>query len=652
MKLRSASILFIINLFSAVYICAQDWIDLEIEAKSRALERKWELQKVIKAGNKAEYDVGYYGINLLIDTENEKISGSTTIYGKSLTNNLQKVDLDFRNNMSIDSVSGDASSFLHSDDILSIYLQNPLDINEVFKIEIQYNGAPEQGGFMGFDFSYHRNIPVISTLNEPYYAHNWFPCKDMPCDKADSADIIITVPDSLITVSNGGLKEIINNDDGTATYYWAERYPITSYLISLAITNYYYWEDTYVGLDGTEMPVGYWVYPEDTASANRILPITPQMIEFFASIWGEYPFILEKYGQAQFPWGGGMEHQTCTSLGSFSEMLICHELAHQWWGDMVTCANWHHIWLNEGFARYSEALWSEHNYGYENLKDYMNMLNRPDYWNGESVYIQDTTSVNAIFDRIVYDKGAWILHMLRKIVGEDKFWDIFIAYRNTCYMSIATTEDFKNVCEEVTNMDLDWFFNQWVYGISQPHYYISWCRTEISKKVWQIDVSISQIQTTPTLFSMPIDLKIKTEDGDTIFTIWDSLQTQGFTLICNSYPESLILDPDSWVLKTATYSMVDPDLGYIPNDYILFKPHPNPFNSSTYFSFFILHDDFYKISVYDILGREIDIIRSDKMRAGYYQDMEWKPLSVSSGVYIIRLEGRDVWKEQKVLYIK
>ncbi len=652
--MKHKTIILLLLLLNIAFLQAQtiaDWIDLEIKSKQRSLEKRWELSKTLLAtSNRSDYDVGYYGLNLNIDISNEVLSGMVIIRGKSRVANLTHIDLDFYNNMKVLSASGNADSFSHSNNILTLNLKIPINEGEFFEVRIQYEGTPQQGGFMGFSFSNHNGFPVVSTLSEPYLARTWFPCKDLPEDKADSADVAVTIPDTLIAVSNGTLKEVRDNGDGTYTYFWEERYPIANYLISLAISKYTHWEDTYVGLDSTLMPVEYWVY-EYTQSAETNLALTSQMIAYFAELWGEYPFILEKYGQAQFAWGGGMEHQTCTSLGGFGELLICHELAHQWWGDMVTCANWHNIWLNEGFARYSEALWQEHKYGSDGLMEYMRILNRPQYWQPGTIFIVDTSNVNSIFNRIVYDKGAWTLHMLRKVLGEDTFWSVFPAYREAYYMSVVKTEDFQNVCEEVSGSDLNWFFDQWIYGVGQPNYQVLWIREQTVENHWSVKISISQVQTTSTIFSMPLDVFIETNEGDTTFTIWDSLRVQEFNFQCYGKPTDLVIDPDDWVLKNITYSMIDNDLGYIPTDFLLSEPYPNPFNGSTHFKLFLPHDVEGNLSVYDILGRKVDLVESGKFRTGYYKK-EWTPSVVSSGVYIIRFESDEVSMEQKVLYVK
>ncbi|HCL00220.1 MAG TPA: peptidase M1 [Candidatus Marinimicrobia bacterium] len=627
-----------------------DWVDMEIELKQHFLKDRRRMAKEMALSNRSDYDIGYYGLALTIDILNENIYGNTTIRGTSKVNNLQYISLDFVSSMQVDSVGRNCQSFQRSDDNLAVCLSTPIDSGAVFEIQIAYYGHPPEGGFQGFSFDYHNGVPIVSTLSEPYYAHSWFPCKDLPGDKADSADISITVPDTLIAISNGTLESVTYNSDSTATYLWQERYPIAVYLISLAVSNYEKQEYRYTGLDGTQMPVNHWYYPEAKSQTGN-LPLTTAMISFFAGLWGEYPFIKEKYGHAQFSWGGGMEHQTCTSLGGFGELLICHELAHQWWGDMITCANWKNIWLNEGFARYAEALWKEHKDGAEALKKYMNDINRLEIWQISPLYITDTTSVSSIFNRLVYDKGAWVLHMLRHIVGEEIFWDIFPAYRDAFYMDVVTTEDFQDICEIVSGIDLDWFFEQWIYQIGQPEYTVNWSREAVKGNEWRVTLNIDQTQSPQNLFKMPLDIRVEFTEWDTLFTVWDSLFAQQFVMQFDDMPTNIEIDPAGWVLKSVVYSMIDPDLGYIPDSFLLTDPYPNPFNGTTNFRIYLPYNINGAIKVYDVRGRVVDVIEQGYFRLGYYRK-SWQPQNLPSGVYVIRLETDVVNIGGKVVYIK
>lgn len=652
MNIKQYHIFLIIILlsFGAAGQMDPDWVLQEIEMKQAALKKYRELEKPAAVKSQSLYDVGYYSVDLGIDIDNREIHGLTIIRGVAKADELSVIELDLLSSLTVDSVRGDAADFQHSANILSVSLAAPIDSGAVFDIEIAYHGNPVADGLDGFSFEYHDNVPIVSTLSEPYFARGWFPCKDTPSDKADSADIILTVPDSLTAVSNGVLVETTDNQDGTATYHWQERYPITTYLISLAVSNYDLIEQTYTAADGTTMPVMHWYYPE-YKSLTDVLLLTPDMISFFAGLWGEYPFIKEKYGHAQFAWRGAMEHQTCTSLGAYSELMICHELAHQWWGDMVTCANWKEIWLNEGFARYSEALWLEHTIGKNGYHEYMNQLNRPQYWQSGSVYILDTGNVASIFNLLVYDKGAWILHMLRRVVGDSLFWDIFPAYREAFYMDVATTEDFKNICESIYGGDLDWFFNQWVFGTGQPDYKVSWSREKTTDNEWRMTLKIDQTQPKTTgLIRMPIDIKVVFSDRDSLLTVNDTLLSQTFEFSFLEMPENVIVDPDNWILKTIRYSTIDPDLTYLPDEFLLTNPYPNPFNAAVEFSIYLPYDADTRIVVYDINGRQVDEITG--YRSSGYCKLQWRPVNLPSGVYFIRLENSWVKLSRKVVYLK
>lgn len=627
-----------------------DWVNTELETKQQALSHRRALAKEMPVATRSDYDVGYYGLNLRPDIPAGELRGSVTIRGKARIPQLSRINLDLLKNMVVDSVTGDADSMHRSGDLVVLHFSDELDSAETFETVIYYHGVPQKGGFQGFAFDWYEGVPVVSSLSEPYYARSWFPCKDVPKDKADSADIRITVPDTLVAVSNGSLVAEILHADGTKTYHWKETYPIAVYLISVAISDYSCHTDYYYGVAGLTMPVQHWYYPNRKPD-DVLFDLTIQMIAFFADIWGEYPFIKEKYGHAQFQWSGGMEHQTCTSLGGYSEYLICHELAHQWWGDMITCASWRDIWLNEGFARYAEALWHEHKYGAAGLQEYMELLNRPEYWNYSPLYLADTSSVGVIFNRLVYDKGAWILHMLRKLMGEEAFWQMYRDYREAYYMDVATTADFQRVCESAAGQQLDWFFDQWVYSLGQPHYRISWTRERIRVNRWKVCLNISQEQETPPVFVMPLEVSFLFDDGATTVTVWDSLQVQEFESEFEQMPVEIVIDPDNWVLKRVTHSQIDPDLGYVPREYLLENPYPNPFNTALNIAYFLPRSSEIQLAVFDLKGRQVDVLVEGRIERGYYTSA-WQPYNLPSGIYLLRLKCDDFNRSRKVLFLK
>lgn len=366
-------------------------------------------------------------------------------------------------------------------------------------------------------------------------------------------DINITVRSDLYVASNGLLREIVDHGS-TKTYKWHEKYPITTYLVSIAATNYSIFSNWYQPLRGDSMEVIYYVYPERLSEAQALWPITPSMIEYFANTFGEYPFVEEKYGMAHFTWGGAMEHQTCTSFLYYwySEWVIAHELAHQWWGDYITCHNWHHIWLNEGFASYCEALWVEHNGGASSYHSYMNGMQ---FWSGGSIFIEDTTDVWGIFGTIVYDKGAWVLHMLRHVVGDSSFFDILRAYYSDPRFAhgAAETEGFQDVCETVSGMDLDYFFQEWIYGTYYPRYRYSYTYEPAGGGYYDVFIHIDQTQSTnPTHFTMPIDINVSTYSMDTTVVLFNDPRHKDIVVRVLGTGINLTLDPDKWILRTVS----------------------------------------------------------------------------------------------------
>ena len=435
------------------------------------------LAKASQRADIFDFDVHYYNIELDINIDTEIIYGNVEIHIISEVDNLESIQLDFTSGMTVDAVTLNGANFNHFSDLLSITLDGSYNVDESLVVGIQYHGHPLQGGFQAFAFGHQNNDParppMISTLSEPYGARSWWPCKDVPTDKADSVRISVTTDAAYDAVANGLLIAENDNFDGTKTTVWKHKYPITTYLVSIAITDYTYWTEMHHFADGDSMPLEYWMYPASaTADIVDRWNRTADMIDIFGEYFGKYPFAEEKYGMAQFQWGGAMEHQTCSSMGSYGENTIAHELAHQWWGNLVTCSNFHHIWINEGFATYSEALYWGAKNGDAAYHAHMALKNNDA---GGSVYRPDTSTVGNIFSwNHVYQKGAWVLHMLRHVIQDEAFFNSFLEFREMFQYSHASTEDFQGVAESQYGESLEWFFDQWIYGSGKPHYRWWW----------------------------------------------------------------------------------------------------------------------------------------------------------------------------------
>ncbi|MFA3782357.1 M1 family aminopeptidase [Melioribacteraceae bacterium 4301-Me] len=608
-------------------------------------------------------DVTYYKLDLRLSFQPNFLNGVVTVKARAVNNGVDSIFLDLKNNMVVSSVkSGNENLAFNqtSDNKLNIRFNRIYNLGEEFEISIYYSGVPQQTGFQSFSFASHNDYPIISSLSEPYGASDWWPCKDTPADKADSADIWITADSIFYSVSNGILTEIKSNNDGTKTFKWKERYPIAQYLISIAMTNYHIYNSSFEYEPGKFMPVVHYTYPELwNTTVKSQLDATLDALRIYSDKFGPYPFLKEKYGHAQFTWGGGMEHQTCTSAFSFDESLVAHELAHQWFGDKVTCKDWQNIWLNEGFATYSEAIYQEYKYGEENFKNRIrNIFNAALQAKG-TVYVQDISSVNSIFDyNRSYAKGAAVLHMLRGIVGDSSFYEILRSYLNDSKLAYATatTEDFESIAEKITGQDLSYFFSEWIYGTGYPKYIVNWGWTEISPSNYQLQIRISQsINANPTFFTMPIQVKITGKNfSDTTFTLFNNQAEQTFYKNVSFKPDSLILDPNNFILKNISVSTTINRIVTLPTEFQLFQNYPNPFNSTTKIKFTIPSDanmSLTNLTVYDVVGRKVAVLINKNLEAGIYE-LTFNKTELPSGVYFYKLTVGNYESTKKMILLK
>ncbi len=502
-------------------------------------------------------DSNHYGTKLL--------KGIVSLKAASISQSLQEVKLNLKNEgLQVDSVFVDQSkqAHTHQNDLLLVDLGKTIPRNELFTIMVYYQGVPSAGGFGSFTFTTHGDTaqPMIYSLSEPFGAADWFPCKNTPNDKADSSDVWITAPKDMVSVSNGLLEEVIEHDS-TKTYKWKSRYPIANYLISFTMTNFEQYHNTFNDGNGLSMPVDHYVFPEYNTEENRKnMDETLFMLETFSQKFGPYPFLKEKYGHANFTTGiGGMEHQTCSSVSDFSNGLVAHELAHQWFGDKITCTNWENIWLNEGFASYGEVLYGEYKNGKSFSDGVINSVMNGAKNAVGSVYVEKPTVVDEIFNtERTYFKGASVLHMLRRIVGDETFFQILKQYLNSVHAyGNACTEDFQSVAENVSGLSLDYFFKQWIYGYNHPHYQFGWATKETSnaQNKFPVYFKINQMPNapSPTFFTMPITLRVNYKDSSsTDLIVFNNRLIQDSLIYLDQMPTHITFDPDSSILKNVS----------------------------------------------------------------------------------------------------
>ena len=601
--------------------------------------------------------VSYYVLRLSLVPSAALLAGEVSATSVCVAESLSAVTFDLAGTMTVDSVlSGGArlpfSQFLQG---FRVLLGRTYRRGETFTVDTYYHGSPAASGFGSFEFSSQSGFPWIWTLSEPYGARDWWPSKDDNSDKADSTDMYITLPDGLKAGSNGRLVSQRANGDGTTTFHWSERYPIAAYLVSLAATNYAELDDWFRYSPSDSMPVVNYVLPRSLNGGLGALAETKEMLRVFSDAYGLYPFVKEKYGHAEFAWGGAMEHQTMTSTSNYAENTISHELAHQWFGDMVTCANWPSLWLNEGFALYSESVFLERAYGPAAYRAHMgdvmtNALNATG-----SLYVQDTSTVDNLFNfNRVYAKGAWTLHMLRHVLGDSLFFRAMKAYAADPRFRFksATTGGFRSVCESVSGKDLAYFFDEWVFGEGYPRYGYRWSAAP-SGGGYSVTVTLTQAGSSAAtpFFRMPVDIGLAGGTRDTTVTVFHSVSGETFAFFLSFLPDAVRIDPDTWILKDVT-----PPDALLPQGYALAQNYPNPFNPGTWVSFSLPHRSGVTLAVYDPLGREIAVLASGQFEAGTHT-VRWEGTDAAgrraaSGTYYCRLRAGTYAETRRMILLR
>jgi aminopeptidase N len=505
-------------------------------------------------------------IDVTISTQN--ITGSNTMRIRSLTNNLSEFTFRLANTFTIPSITVDGApaTFARLDSIhVRVTLPGVKAAGEEFDLRINYTGPATAGsGFGSITFGTRSSgAPYVYTLSEPYYSYTWWPSKDDNRDKAINR-IAITVPSNLKVAANGiplGGTPVAGDK---TKWSFQNLSPMVDYLLAFAATTYNAWETVY-NYPGGSMPVRFLIWPEQDTPANRASwELCVPMLGVFEGIYGPYPFRQEQYGIYHFGFGGGMEHQTFSGQGGFGESLTAHELAHQWWGDMVTCAQWQDIWLNEGFATYAEALWLERKAGSTGLPALRSaMASRKPSADTGTVYRTDISSTGSIFSsNYAYRKGGWVLHMLRKLVGDVTFFQILAEWRRRFAYDSAVTTDFIDTAEDVSGRSLDTFFDQWVFqpgALSVTH---GFQNLVLNGNRYAV-VRLNQTQSTsyPT-YEMPLDVRLNYSGGSVTRTIWLKARSQNFVIPVPAAITSLSIDPNGWALTrtigTATFTAGGP----------------------------------------------------------------------------------------------
>lgn len=489
---------------------------------------------------------------------------------------LDQVVLDLSNDLTVDMVSyhGAPIAFEQAPgNVLTLPLPEQIAQGTLDSVRVTYHGVPPSNGFGSFETDTHgpNDVPVLWTLSEPYGAKDWWPCKQDLHDKIDSMDVFVSCPAAFRAAGNGRLVSE-TEQNGQRLAHWQHRYPIAHYLIATAVTDYSVITDE-AHLPADTVPMITYCYPEDEYMAwlNAHADVCERQMPLYASLFGNYPFADEKYGHAQFGWGGGMEHQTMTFVGSYSYELAAHELAHQWFGDKVTCGSWQDIWLNEGFATYLQMLC------YRYLA--------PEYWQGQlvarinsitsepggSVLCTDTTDVGRIFSgRLTYNKGAMVLHMLRWVCGDTAWYHGVRSYLDDPELAYnsARTADLQTHLEDASGLDLDGFMSDWFTGEGYPTYSMPWTADQGGA----VSLVLYQSASHPSVdfFELPVPVRFKNDLQDTIVVLNNTMNGQAFTFDLPFLPDSAFIDPDHWLITGQNIATAVSDISGNDEDPLLY----------------------------------------------------------------------------------
>ncbi len=616
--------------------------------------------RIPPAGDRG-YDVLHYGLDIAVDPQAETIAGRVRIDLSARRDGLTEVALDLVDGMIVDSLlwSGTAATFVHAGDSLGIAPPAPMSAGEEASVLVVYHGAPQPHGNMnvGLLFRSHGgptdspadDVPVIFSVGEPWSSHSWWPCKDHPSDKA-TADVTVTAPEPLVAVSNGRLLGVDSPGPGLRTYRWREGYPIATYLIGVSISDYVEWEETCAAAAG-DLPLTFHFFPQDEQKARAELAATCDMMLFLERICGPYPFPAERYGQVEIVWAGAMEHQTATSLAQFLltgdgrwETIFLHELAHQWFGDRMTPAGWSDIWLNEGFARYCEALWIEEQQGsaaYLAAMREMGPLRHPDLFAGEGTLIDPDPILP---NQLIYDKGAWVLHILRGAIGDRAFFGFLHDYAADPETEggNVTTAEMLAAATAAAGIDAADLLGPWLETDAVPEVEWSYRNTPLSRGGSRLTLDIRQTQ--DVLFELPLMVRVMSTAGDFDLRADLGARTGSFEWDLPASADSVAVDPDGWLLLHQ--SRRDP----APLD--LLPPSPNPAgNSGVTIRYLVRAGGRITAAAYDVRGRRLgswplgEHEASETVHRWIWQGNDDQGRAAPSGTYWLVLDGgggRDV----------
>jgi aminopeptidase N len=534
----------------------------------------------------SKYDVTHYHLFLNAQATSLAISGQSNITARAVAS-IDSFCFELHSNHTVDSVIYNGQNLVVSRVGNEAYalVPTPIAVGSFFTMAVYYHGTAPTGATSAIGNGFSKGTSpswgakVAWSLSQPYSAHEWWPCKQSLQDKADSSKVYITTADSNLAGSNGTLVGVDSFGNGTKTYKWHNSQPIDYYLISVAISQYVqynFYAKISNGVDSVLMQNFVYKNPNCLPYFKNQLDTVGLIMTFMDSLFTRYPFATHKYGHCMAPFGGGMEHQTMTSIGSFTFDVDAHELGHQWFGDDVTCTTWKDIWINEGFASYTEYLTRARFRSATSANNFMNNVhtNIMDLPDG-SIYTTDTSNVRVFDSRLTYDKGGAVIHTLRFILGDSLFFATLKTHLTQRHFGNATIDDFKTVAQTVSGQNLNDFFNQWLYGEGYPTYTGTYSS---NGAVVSVTVNVSGSAGVTPVFTNPLQLRLKSASGDSIVRVNPSAASTTFTFNSAKNITGIDVDPNNWICnKSQTFSKVEVAPAGVDNMLIQnVSVYPNP----------------------------------------------------------------------------
>jgi len=539
-------------------------------------------KKALQSERSRSYDALHYRIKLNLNIDGKSFAGETTVTVSSLRDGLDVCVLDAEE-FSVTSVLSDYGAplrFEQSDKELKVFLAQPCKFAEIASFTCFYSGRDPKKG-LRFAEETPDNPELAFSDSFPDNVHHWFPCFDYPNDKVTN-ELIVSVKSGYKVAANGRLDSVVEDKAaGTVTYHWSQELPHSTYLIFFAAAPYVVVRDSYKTL-----PVNYWVYPQDEKKAFPTYGKTPKMIEFFNKTFG-YDYPWQKYDQISVPSGGGAESTSATAMTQrimvdekdepdFSAIgIVSHELAHQWWGDLITLRSWAHTWMNESFGTYSDYLYFRFEKGDD--EGAVNLLGKLNGYLREAKtrYIRPIVSdrydkPGDMFDSHSYPKGALVLHMLRTIVGDEPFFATIRHFLHRYAFDAVDTSDFIRSVKTVTGQNLDWFFDQWLFKPGHPVFDIKseWDET---RKV--VRLKVAQVQDFAKgipVFRIPVAVKIVTAKGKDTKKVWIREREETFEFPAETKPLLVRFDEGNTLIKEVSFPKELDELLYqLKNDDVI-----------------------------------------------------------------------------------